>query len=122
MNEFNQFTNKQKVTIIAFAVGFIIMLFTLVQIIIWCVTDEAQAKQPEPKLYQVLRHDDDGYYVAVEVVQAEDETYVPLSFYEEEDKIVFYLPENVEGRVPNVDELVHIRMNAYGENPVVSAY
>jgi uncharacterized protein YndB with AHSA1/START domain len=124
MNEFNQFTKKQKVSIVAFAVGFIIMLFALVQIVIWCVTDEASVKATEPKVYQVMGQDEDGYYVAMEVLKVEDGSYVPYSYFDEyaEERLVVYLPEDVEGRLPDVDDLVHIRMNAYGENPVVTPY
>lgn len=122
MKEFKQFTHKQWGIIICFALGVVILGYCLIQFMVFLVSDETKAEAREPKLYQVLRHDDDGYYVAVEVVQTEDGTHVPLNFYEEEDKIVFYLPEDVEGRLPNVDELIKVRVNAYGENPIISAY
>jgi hypothetical protein len=121
MNEFKQFTGKQLAIIISCAVGIVILGYSLIQFIVFMVSDETKVEAREPQVYQVMGQDEDGYYVAMEVLKVEDGSYVPYSYFDEyaEERLVVYLPENVEGRTPDVGDLVNIRMNAYGENPVV---
>lgn len=114
----NEFTKKQKVIIVATALALVLGMF----IGVWMMQMISKAIAEPPRdsaLYEVLHQDDEGYWIAVQVKKAEDHTYVPLSYYKEEDKMCVYQPDNVDGSVPNQGDIVRISLDKNGENPLV---
>lgn len=112
------FTKKQYIKIGAVAVGLVSTMFLFV----WMIGACARAVATPPRdsaLYEVLHEDDEGYWVAVQVKIAEDHTYVPLSYYEEEDKMMVYTPANVDGSMPDQGDIVRISVDSNDENPLV---
>jgi hypothetical protein len=75
-------------------------------------------QKEETELYKVTAKDAEGYYHASKLVEAEDHTLVPVSFYGDQSEVVF-LPENIQGSGVEVGEKVSISLDENGENPQV---
>jgi hypothetical protein len=118
MEECKMFTQKQLIKIGVAAVSIVSAMFLFV----WMIGACARAVSTPPRdsaLYEVLHEDDEGYWIAVQVKIAEDHTYVPLSYYEQEDKMVVYTPSDVDGSVPDQGDIVRVSVDKNGENPLV---
>jgi hypothetical protein len=63
--------------------------------------------------YKVISKDSEGYYHASKLVKAEDGTFVPESFYNIKNEVVFTSP-NVE-----IGDQVSISLDENGENPII---
>jgi hypothetical protein len=118
MEECKMFTKKQYIKIGLVAVGLVLAMFLFIYIMRMLALATATPPR-DSALYEVLHQDDEGYWIAVQVKRTEDHLFVPLSYYEEEDKMMVYTPNNVDGSVPDQGDIVRISVDKDGENPLV---
>lgn len=115
------FSKKEKIKYGLIALAIVLVMFFG----IWMMRMIAVAVSEPPRdsaLYEVLHKDDEGYWVAIQVKKAEDDTYVPLRYYNDEDRMVVYKDENVDGATPEQFDIVRISVDKNGENPLVRLY
>lgn len=112
------FTKRQKIFIALASVAIVIVMFLVLEFMKALLMTNF-INPPHAVTYQVMHYDQDGYYIAVQVKDTPDGYVIPDEYYEEDDRIVVYKPQNVQGSLPAVGDYVNIALDLNGENPLV---
>jgi hypothetical protein len=81
----------------------------------------ACSQDKNAEVYEVTQKDNQGYYHASQLIQAEDGSLVTVSFYGSKEEVVF-TNEEVQGSPIQIGNKVMIDLDENGENPLVENY